>query len=377
MLRWIGFLATCATLGVLLFNIIREPSRQEAALADYRSEAIVSAHELYIVHCLECHGSAGQGLQDYPDLSAPYIRQKDTTMLFNTIERGRYGTEMAAFSLTEGGVLTRAEIETLVILIQYGDWDDVAQEVVARDLLPEEERSLLAEIAPTETPVAPETSTATSTPTSISLTKVASLTPTLMASPSTSLMVSPTQTASPTQMNTAVAAAVDLPQIEIVPTDILQVAELPLIEIIPTQPLQSMGVLPVIDIVPTQGSPSQTIGQAELPSIEIVPTQSVNSTSLPIIPVMPTSTVTAGLDEVLFSTGAGLYEMYCAECHGRNGNGRGEVDGVRTALVRRKSAEQLLALMFGNDDSREHAATFLPEEQTAIVYFIQHWDATR
>lgn len=124
-MKWVGFSATGLIVLMIGLNIAREPARQISAHDDFRESAIDSALNLYSLHCLECHGSLGRGDDDNPVLNADFVRRKDFTMLYNTIERGRFGTEMTAFGLAEGGVLTRAQIETLVILIQEGPWERV------------------------------------------------------------------------------------------------------------------------------------------------------------------------------------------------------------------------------------------------------------
>lgn len=363
-LGWIGFAATCAIAGTLIFNIVREPQRQEDALDSYRQTALESAQVLYTLHCLSCHGSAGQGLEDYPDLSADYIRQKDTTMLFNTISRGRYQTEMAAFSIEEGGVLTRTEIEDLVILIQYGDWQAVQRYVIAQDAVPEVERLAMAteEITPVEvtsTPVVEIVPTATDAVGPIN-------TPT-----ETLLPVVPTTTATPTQPTSVTVGAM--------PTVVARVEndDIPVLEVMPTAQIAFADPvsLPVLEVVPTQAM-LDTVG---LPSIDVVPTSdlmqpaSIAIDGLPQIAVVPTVQSDL-LDDVLFADGQRLYNVYCADCHGEDGNGRGRIVGVRRSGIPRMDFETLADLIFGNFDIDGHEAYFSPDEQTAIIYYLQYWD---
>jgi mono/diheme cytochrome c family protein len=60
----------------------------------------------------------------------------DYQTLFKTIERGRYGTAMAAWGVNEGGVLNDQQIEQLIALIQHRDWASTARTVDALGLNP-------------------------------------------------------------------------------------------------------------------------------------------------------------------------------------------------------------------------------------------------
>lgn len=137
-LRWIGLLATALIVALLAYNIVREPARQEAARARFQARAIASGIDLYAAYCVECHGAAGEGLGVYRALNQEYVRRQDAWALFDTIERGRYGTEMAAFSLEQGGVLTPAQIDNLVALLQHGSWQVVQARVEELGLTPTE-----------------------------------------------------------------------------------------------------------------------------------------------------------------------------------------------------------------------------------------------
>ena len=102
-LKWTGFLATAVILGLLVFNIWREPARQQAAQQAYRAVAVTEGTNLYAAYCAECHGAAGEGLNAYPALDQEFVRQRDVETLYKLIARGHYGTDMTAFGLQEGG----------------------------------------------------------------------------------------------------------------------------------------------------------------------------------------------------------------------------------------------------------------------------------
>jgi mono/diheme cytochrome c family protein len=148
---WIGFWATTLISITLIAIILREPDRQVQARLQFRLAAIQEAMDLYAWHCAECHGGAGEGLSTYPPLDSDYVRSMDESLLFYTIELGRHGTEMAAFGLNAGGVLTRVQIQNLVTLLRYGSWTDTARRIAELGLTPTEKPA--AESAPADTPV--------------------------------------------------------------------------------------------------------------------------------------------------------------------------------------------------------------------------------
>jgi mono/diheme cytochrome c family protein len=137
-LTWMGLLATLIIVVVVSVAVMREPSRQDDALIDLRIDAVTGGTDLFAVNCAVCHGASGEGLGATPPLNSAAVRDMDYDVLTHTIERGRYNTVMAAYSVNEGGILTNAEIENLVAVIQYANWQAVAARVDALGLTPSE-----------------------------------------------------------------------------------------------------------------------------------------------------------------------------------------------------------------------------------------------
>ncbi|MBZ0319414.1 MAG: c-type cytochrome [Anaerolineae bacterium] len=135
-MKWLGLLATVGILVLLAFNIWREPTRQTEAQVAYRATAIAEGTTLYALYCAECHGAAGEGLNNYPSLDQAFLRQQDVEALYKLVSRGHYGTDMAAFGLQEGGLLNRAQIESIIAVIQHGSWAETSQYVLAAGFQP-------------------------------------------------------------------------------------------------------------------------------------------------------------------------------------------------------------------------------------------------
>ena len=135
-LSWIGFLATALIVVTLATIVLREPQRQITAAADLQVNKIAEGTDLYAENCVVCHGAAGEGLGSFPALAA--IAEMDTQAIFNTVERGRYNTTMAAYGVDEGGILYDAQLDALVTMIQYGDWNAIENRVAALGLTPPE-----------------------------------------------------------------------------------------------------------------------------------------------------------------------------------------------------------------------------------------------
>jgi mono/diheme cytochrome c family protein len=132
----LGFLATVIIALALAIDIATEPNRQTSAAAAIRVAAVAEGTTLYAQNCVVCHGASGEGLGTVPSMNNDGLRNSDYETLFHTIERGRYNTAMAAYSANEGGVFANAQIDSLVALIQFGDWQTVSTQVAAMGLTP-------------------------------------------------------------------------------------------------------------------------------------------------------------------------------------------------------------------------------------------------
>lgn len=133
---WIGFLATVLLLATVAIVLLREPALQSRAAATQLTVAIHEGTNTYLENCGICHGAAGEGLGAYPALDLAESMEAES--LYKVIERGRYGTQMAAYGIDEGGVLSQTQINAVVALIQHGDWREVYNLAEERDLIPQE-----------------------------------------------------------------------------------------------------------------------------------------------------------------------------------------------------------------------------------------------
>lgn len=133
---WVGFLATMLLLASLGILIVREPVVQVRAAEAQLQAAITEGTDLYLENCVVCHGASGEGLGVYPALDVAATMDADS--LYKTIERGRYSTQMAAYGIDEGGILSQSQIDALVALVQHGDWGKIYTVAEARDLIPPE-----------------------------------------------------------------------------------------------------------------------------------------------------------------------------------------------------------------------------------------------
>lgn len=131
-----GILATIALAAIIPYYIVTEPIRQEEIRLDLQARAITEATDLYAQNCVVCHGAAGEGIGSFPALDSDGLRTMPAEEILKVIERGRDNTQMAAWSLEEGGVLTGAQAEYLVTLIQTGSWGAVELRVADLGLTP-------------------------------------------------------------------------------------------------------------------------------------------------------------------------------------------------------------------------------------------------
>lgn len=135
-LKWTGFLATLIIIFIIPAYSWYEPVHQETLLREFQTDAVVTATDLYAENCAVCHGASGEGIGTNPALNTDAIRAMSETDLFKTIARGRTNTLMAAWAVDEGGVLSNAQIEALITLLQQGNWEYVAARVDELGLTP-------------------------------------------------------------------------------------------------------------------------------------------------------------------------------------------------------------------------------------------------
>jgi mono/diheme cytochrome c family protein len=135
-LKWTGFLATLLILFIIPAYTWFEPAQQAELLQAFQTDAVVTATDLYAENCAVCHGAAGEGIGTNPALNTDAIREMSATDLFKTIARGRNDTLMAAWAVDEGGVLSNAQIESMITFVQEVNWAYVAVRVDELGLTP-------------------------------------------------------------------------------------------------------------------------------------------------------------------------------------------------------------------------------------------------
>lgn len=131
-----GLLATAIIALALPVYAYNETSRMDAAQARLLAASVEQGEMIYAQNCVVCHGADGQGIGTYPGLDNEGVRTMDYETLFKTIERGRYGTAMAAWGVNEGGVLNSQQLDQLIAMLQSGDWAETARTVDAAGLNP-------------------------------------------------------------------------------------------------------------------------------------------------------------------------------------------------------------------------------------------------
>ncbi len=134
----VGLVATGIIVVTLGLAAINEEQRQATAAQRIRDNDIATAMTVYAENCAICHGAAGEGIASNPALDTDALRSMDESAVSKTIARGRYDTVMAAWAIDEGGILSDAQIEQLVTLVYYADWQQVESHVASLGLIPPE-----------------------------------------------------------------------------------------------------------------------------------------------------------------------------------------------------------------------------------------------
>ncbi len=149
----IGLGATMLIAAGLGWYMLNEPARITESQAEVLNVQLDEAMTLYAQNCTICHGLNGEGIGATPALNNPALVSMPFEELQKTISRGRYQTAMPAWSMEDGGALSDYQIEELVLLIQYGDWNETGDRVVNLGLAPlipfttEPDPVLFAEVA--------------------------------------------------------------------------------------------------------------------------------------------------------------------------------------------------------------------------------------
>lgn len=133
-LAWTGFLATLLILVTLVMAAMREPALQARAEEAQLVTAVTEGMDIYLENCVVCHGAAGEGVGAYPALALASSMDDET--LYKTIERGRFNTQMAAYGIDEGGILSASQIDSLVSFVQNVNWRIVYTRAEELDVLP-------------------------------------------------------------------------------------------------------------------------------------------------------------------------------------------------------------------------------------------------
>jgi mono/diheme cytochrome c family protein len=113
MTKTITLAAFCVVATVAL-SCCDAPSRPPVEAAAIRPADIADFHVLYSQNCSGCHGANGQGALTVGIGRPVYLAIADDATIRKSIEQGRPGTPMPAFSHKAGGMLTDAQIDILV-----------------------------------------------------------------------------------------------------------------------------------------------------------------------------------------------------------------------------------------------------------------------
>jgi mono/diheme cytochrome c family protein len=137
-MKWVSLIALGVILVIIPLYALLEPGIQADKQDEYHISAVVTATDLYAENCAVCHGAAGEGISTNPPLNTEAIRSMPGEELTKVISRGRYETQMGAWLVEEGGILSANQINDLITLVQYANWEYVEQRVAELGLTPPE-----------------------------------------------------------------------------------------------------------------------------------------------------------------------------------------------------------------------------------------------
>jgi hypothetical protein len=132
----ISILALLVLVVALPLYALQEGGRLQNAQAQLQQQYVSEASDTYVENCAVCHGANGEGVGVMPPLNNAALTEADPGLLYDTISRAAHGTAMAAWHLDEGGILDDYEIESLVTLLRFGDWELVSTVADAMGFIP-------------------------------------------------------------------------------------------------------------------------------------------------------------------------------------------------------------------------------------------------
>ncbi len=146
----VGGLATISLIALTILAVVTTPPNEEFQAVSSITQKIISGQDLYGLHCVECHGSEGEGgeittveglegvvVAPLNALDFIYTRSDDT--IFNVIDYGQQDLGMPPFGVAYGGELTKGETDAIVAFMRY-TWDDrveIPEDAAAAGAIPE------------------------------------------------------------------------------------------------------------------------------------------------------------------------------------------------------------------------------------------------
>jgi len=143
----ISFMALLIFVAILPIYAWGEQTRRDRAQANLRRQFMVEAADTYVENCIDCHGASGEGIGAMPALNNPALSKADPDRLYDIIAHSPHGSTMAAWHIGEGGNLNSYQVEGLVALIQYADWQQASELAATRDIVLPAASTLEEEIA--------------------------------------------------------------------------------------------------------------------------------------------------------------------------------------------------------------------------------------
>lgn len=122
---WISLIALLVLVSVLPIYAINEAQRMQSAQTQLHEQYMVDGIGLYLQNCASCHGANGLGIGKMPALNRSGMTEVSEEALTRIIARESHGSVMAAWHISEGGILTDYQIQNVVALLKHPDWGEV------------------------------------------------------------------------------------------------------------------------------------------------------------------------------------------------------------------------------------------------------------
>ena len=137
----IGLALTVLLVVGFAYYSFNEGARLVNAAENFNEERVARGEQIYQAQCVACHGADGQGGTGPVLNSSQLLKSTQDSVFFSLIRSGVPNTQMPAWSVDFGGLLTDEDVRDLVAFMRA--WEPSAPEIDSTVYLPDPQNGAL------------------------------------------------------------------------------------------------------------------------------------------------------------------------------------------------------------------------------------------